>query len=189
MTGYAGRVAPPFERMYTGGDSDIRGFDIRAISPIAFSHQPCRCPAAKSGRHSSSPGSGESATRKRPGAYPGTAVDLSGWRHVAGVEHRISHSHRRTSDAGRFRGHGLELHICGNRNSVLPMPRLPISTRHCSVAPAIRPAGCAPGQAITVSQRCEACGLYKLCSAHVHRPGTAGHHANTECTFPLLLRL
>ena len=36
VTGYAGRVAPPFERMYTGGDNDLRGFDIRAISPIAF---------------------------------------------------------------------------------------------------------------------------------------------------------
>ncbi|HWR35839.1 MAG TPA: outer membrane protein assembly factor BamA [Clostridia bacterium] len=36
VTGYAGRVAPPFERMYTGGDNDIRGFDIRSISPVAF---------------------------------------------------------------------------------------------------------------------------------------------------------
>ena len=34
--GYAGRVAPPFERFFMGGDTDIRGFDIRAISPIAF---------------------------------------------------------------------------------------------------------------------------------------------------------
>jgi outer membrane protein insertion porin family len=36
LTGYGGTVAPPFDRFYDGGDTDIRGFDIRAISPIAF---------------------------------------------------------------------------------------------------------------------------------------------------------
>ncbi len=36
ITGYSGHVAPPFERFFMGGDTDIRGFDIRAISPIAF---------------------------------------------------------------------------------------------------------------------------------------------------------
>jgi outer membrane protein insertion porin family len=36
ITGYKGVVAPPFERAYLGGDNDLRGFDIRTISPIAF---------------------------------------------------------------------------------------------------------------------------------------------------------
>ncbi|HEY3928485.1 MAG TPA: outer membrane protein assembly factor BamA [Candidatus Koribacter sp.] len=36
VTGYAGNVAPPFERFYLGGENDIRGFDIRSVSPIAF---------------------------------------------------------------------------------------------------------------------------------------------------------
>jgi outer membrane protein insertion porin family len=36
ISGYNGVVAPPFERAYLGGDNDIRGFDIRTISPIAF---------------------------------------------------------------------------------------------------------------------------------------------------------
>ncbi len=36
ITGYSGQVAPPFDRFYMGGDTDIRGFDIRAISPVAF---------------------------------------------------------------------------------------------------------------------------------------------------------
>ena len=36
ITGYGGVVAPPFERAYLGGDQDLRGFDIRTISPIAF---------------------------------------------------------------------------------------------------------------------------------------------------------
>ena len=36
ITGYGGIVAPPTERAYLGGENDIRGFDIRSISPIAF---------------------------------------------------------------------------------------------------------------------------------------------------------
>jgi outer membrane protein insertion porin family len=36
ITGYSGLVAPPLERFYLGGDQDIRGFDVRAISPVVF---------------------------------------------------------------------------------------------------------------------------------------------------------
>jgi len=36
MTGYGGLVAPPFERFYLGGENDLRGFDIRSVSPVAF---------------------------------------------------------------------------------------------------------------------------------------------------------
>jgi outer membrane protein insertion porin family len=36
ITGYGGRVVPPFERFFMGGDTDIRGFDVRAVSPVAF---------------------------------------------------------------------------------------------------------------------------------------------------------
>ena len=36
ITGYGNKVAPPFARYYTGGENDIRGFDIWSVSPIAF---------------------------------------------------------------------------------------------------------------------------------------------------------
>jgi outer membrane protein insertion porin family len=36
ISGYGGLVAPPFQRAYMGGENDIRGFDIRSISPVAF---------------------------------------------------------------------------------------------------------------------------------------------------------
>jgi outer membrane protein insertion porin family len=36
ISGYAGDVAPPFDRFYMGGDQDIRGFDIRTISPVVL---------------------------------------------------------------------------------------------------------------------------------------------------------
>jgi outer membrane protein insertion porin family len=35
-TGYGGKDVPPFSRFYMGGESDVRGFDIRSISPVTF---------------------------------------------------------------------------------------------------------------------------------------------------------
>ena len=36
VIGYGGRVVPPFSRFYIGGEEDVRGFDIRTVSPVAF---------------------------------------------------------------------------------------------------------------------------------------------------------
>jgi outer membrane protein insertion porin family len=36
VTGFGGEVAPPFDRIYGGGENDVRGFDIRASSPYTF---------------------------------------------------------------------------------------------------------------------------------------------------------
>jgi len=36
ISGFSGVVAPPFERAYLGGENDLRGFDIRTVSPIAY---------------------------------------------------------------------------------------------------------------------------------------------------------
>jgi outer membrane protein insertion porin family len=36
ITGYGGKVAPPYSRYYMGGETDVRGFDILTISPIAY---------------------------------------------------------------------------------------------------------------------------------------------------------
>ncbi len=34
--GFGGEVAPPFNRIYGGGEADIRGFDIRSATPYVF---------------------------------------------------------------------------------------------------------------------------------------------------------
>jgi outer membrane protein insertion porin family len=36
IQGFSGDVAPPFSRFYSGGDNELRGFDIRAATPYAF---------------------------------------------------------------------------------------------------------------------------------------------------------
>ncbi len=36
ITGFGGKVAPPFARSFIGGENDIRGFDFYSITPIAY---------------------------------------------------------------------------------------------------------------------------------------------------------
>jgi outer membrane protein insertion porin family len=36
LTGYGGKLAPPFSRFYMGGEQDIRGFEIWAVTPVIF---------------------------------------------------------------------------------------------------------------------------------------------------------
>jgi outer membrane protein insertion porin family len=36
VTGYGGKVAPPFNRFFMGGENDVRGFQLFTVSPIAF---------------------------------------------------------------------------------------------------------------------------------------------------------
>jgi outer membrane protein insertion porin family len=36
IAGYGGQVAPPFARIYGGGENETRGFDIRSASPYTF---------------------------------------------------------------------------------------------------------------------------------------------------------
>jgi outer membrane protein insertion porin family len=35
-TGWGGRVLPPYERWFLGGEQDLRGFDVRSVAPIAY---------------------------------------------------------------------------------------------------------------------------------------------------------
>ena len=45
-TGYAGKEVPPFSRFYMGGENDLRGYDIRSISPVTFIPQASAVPIA-----------------------------------------------------------------------------------------------------------------------------------------------
>jgi outer membrane protein insertion porin family len=36
ITGFGGKVPPPYNRYYMGGEDDVRGFDILTISPFAY---------------------------------------------------------------------------------------------------------------------------------------------------------
>ena len=44
ITGYGGRVPPPFRRAYMGGENDIRGFEIFGVSPMVWIPDTVRVP-------------------------------------------------------------------------------------------------------------------------------------------------
>jgi outer membrane protein insertion porin family len=35
-TGYGGRVLPPYNRWFLGGEQDLRGFDVHSVAPVAY---------------------------------------------------------------------------------------------------------------------------------------------------------
>jgi len=49
-TGYGGKEIPPYSRFYLGGENDLRGFDIRAVSPVTYIPNTVNQTVAVSGR-------------------------------------------------------------------------------------------------------------------------------------------
>jgi outer membrane protein insertion porin family len=49
-TGYGGKEIPPYSRFYLGGENDLRGFDIRAVSPVTYIPNSVNQTIAVSGR-------------------------------------------------------------------------------------------------------------------------------------------
>jgi len=47
-TGFGGKEIPPYSRFYMGGEDDIRGYDIRSISPVTFIPTATSIPVATS---------------------------------------------------------------------------------------------------------------------------------------------
>ncbi|HXJ45155.1 MAG TPA: outer membrane protein assembly factor BamA [Candidatus Dormibacteraeota bacterium] len=48
-TGFGGKEIPPYSRFYMGGEDDIRGYDIRSISPVTFIPTATSVPVSTSG--------------------------------------------------------------------------------------------------------------------------------------------
>jgi len=44
INGFGGKEIPPYSRFYMGGEDDIRGYDIRSISPVTFIPTETRIP-------------------------------------------------------------------------------------------------------------------------------------------------
>src|SRR5438477_4038574 len=49
ITSFGGKEIPPFNRFYLGGENDLRGFDIRSVSPVTFIPQTTRLPISLPG--------------------------------------------------------------------------------------------------------------------------------------------
>ena len=103
IQGFSGDVAPPFSRFYSGGDNELRGFDIRAATPYAFI--PVRQNITLT-NPDGTPGA-DPAGQLHPGQYHDSRAHLpaglGGRRRKVHQQSRIPHSVGRSGAVRNFR--------------------------------------------------------------------------------------
>ncbi len=114
LTGYGGLVPPPFQRFYDGGENDLRGFDIRSVSPVAFLAQYDLDCVAKSRWIAGAEESCQSFARQLQHPCAARSDCLSGWGSQPRRQPRVPHydrwsgfrgplcRHRRGADSARL---------------------------------------------------------------------------------------
>ena len=98
ISGYGGQVAPPFDRFYMGGDTDIRGFDIRAISPVSFFPTVVTVPLQNPDGSNVPLNPANPAPGYLEHHHPGRTDHLSRWRHQHRQQPGVPGADRRTGD-------------------------------------------------------------------------------------------
>ena len=111
ITGYGGQVAPPFDRFYMGGDTDIRGFDIRAISPVAFFPTSVTIPLQNPDGIDRSAEPGKSAAGRLQHHHSGFADHLPRRRYQPGHQPGVSRTDRWPGNHCSFRRYRSGLHL------------------------------------------------------------------------------
>ena len=189
ISGYAGDVAPPFDRFYMGGDQDLRGFDIRSISPVVFFPTAITIPL----QNPDGTTVPLDPTNPRRGTwnvtipvnqiiFPGGDTSM-----VANVEYRVPIIGPVTLapfvDTGMdFITNNSQLRIASQQIVTLQCHQLRVSVPE----PELFLRGHGPSSDYGQSKPDF---RNQLPAAYVHRPGVAGHPADRECAVPHLLRL
>ena len=191
ISGYAGDVAPPFDRFYMGGDQDLRGFDIRTVSPVVFFPTAVTIPLQNPDGTHGAAGSDESAARDVERHHSRESDHLPRRRHQLRGQPRVSRADRRTGDAGaicRYRNGLHYQHLAAAHREYQQVLTLNTTSYGCPYLNLDYSA--APERSrIPVSPVPESAVRDQLSAAHVHRSGVAGHLADCECAVPHLLRL
>ena len=183
-------VAPPLDRFYMGGDTDIRGFDIRAISPVAFFPTAINVPL----QNPDGTTVPLNPANPRQGAYnitipvsqiifPGGDTNI-----VTNLEYRVPIVGPVTMapfvDTGWdfvSKDSQLAIAVSAGANSEHYLVRL--SHTYLDVSPA------SGGVHIPFSSNLPIVVRNQLSDAHVHRPGVASNSAHRECAVPHILGL
>ena len=188
ISGFGGEVAPPADRIYTGGESDVRGFDVRSSSPYTFIPNTVQFNLTNP----------DGTTVPRDPTQPALgAIQIPLPVVPAGLDWR-RHQHdgeRGVPDPDRQPGDVCVLHRL--RHDVRPAagaaaPERRWVVNHCE------PAVWLPDRGERLLFWREIGGLpagaaeragYELCAAHVERRGVAGDPADRECAIPAVLRV
>ncbi len=89
IQGFSGDVAPPFARFYSGGDNELRGFDVRAATPYAFIPVRQNITLTNPGRHAGSDSAGQLHAGQHHDPDPDLPPRLGRWRRQ-GYDERLN---------------------------------------------------------------------------------------------------
>ena len=197
LTGYGGVVPPPFSRSYLGGENDLRGFDIRSVSPVAF------LPSVGSIVLRNPDGTAVPKDPSNPlrGSYtipiPVDQIVFPGGDFRPDRKRRIPHYYRGPGSAGAVCGRGHrsdsahfavafeQFSIGRDQHHIIRLPDIGYRAELRRWTTAGR-TGVDYSGGFTVSKTC---GWDELDAAHVHGIGTTGVFAGDQCAVPDLLGL
>ena len=188
VNGFGGEVAPPTSRIYGGGESDVRGFDIRASSPYVF--VPTRVDF-----NLTNPG-GATVPRDPSNPSLGT-VTVPAARLPAGFDRRrhADHVQYRVPDPDRQPGYfrvlqRLRPDLQHAQQPVEAVCLRPVDDREPVLRlPAVGQRGVLRGHAGQVQPVSEHGARDELRAARLARCRAAGDPADRECAVPDLLRV
>ncbi len=192
VQGFGGDVAPPNNRFYSGGEGELRGFDIRGATPYGY------VPNRVTVQLTNPDGGCVPRDPTNPQLNQCILVPDSGlrhrlhrWRYQPDHQRRVPHSHRGT-------GHLLVLRRFRDRCSHQPRPveaeprGLRLLDRSTLRLPGLQQwflPGRHPGIAGRIPAEHPAGRGHQLRTAHVHGRRNFGHHASRQRALPPLLRL
>ena len=188
IQGFSGDVAPPFARFYSGGDNELRGFDVRAATPYGFI--PVR----------------QNITLTNP---DGTPVPIDPGNYTLGNILIPIPIYRPVSVGGdaKFTSNDRVPDSHCRAGPVRLLRRLRHHVRGSPVAITAKRGGCRPAQFASlrlhrllqwrlpgravdpVHQRDQADRGHQLGAAHVSRRGDLGYASHRECAHAPLLRI
>ena len=189
VAGFGGEVAPPTNRIYGGGESDVRGFDVRANSPYVF------IPNRVQFNLTNPDGSTVPLEPYEFRASGNVTIPLPVYRLVSiggdtqitsNVEYRIPIVNQVTF--ALFTDFGMTMSLQGNqlKQSAAGLSTISSPSYGC---PTIVNGACFGGQHVRLSAVPEHGSRHQLCAAHVQRRGDSGHPAHRQRALPHLLRL
>ena len=112
IQGFSGDVAPPFARFYSGGDNELRGFDVRAATPYAFIPVRTNITLTNPGRHARSHSAGQLYFGQHHHPDPHLPSRLCRRRRQGDIQYRIPNSDSRPGPVCHLRR--FRYHFCGS---------------------------------------------------------------------------
>ena len=188
IQGFGGDVAPPFARFYSGGDNELRGFDVRAATPYGFIPvrpnitltNPDGTPVPIDPNNYTLGNITIPIPIYRPVSVGGDVKSTS--------NDRVSYSHCRPGPVRIFRR--LRHHFCDSPVAITAKRRGRRPAQFASLRLHLLLQRRLPGRPVDpVHQRDQADPGHQRGAAHVSRRGTLGHAAHRECTDAPLLRV